>query len=101
MDNKTFEEKTFRKEARCPCCNNLMDAHTVVSTDNKYQPSPGDVSICFYCGAINLYDEELNIKIMTEEEQRKYSKSDPDQWQFVLYAREELRKVSEKLKQKK
>jgi hypothetical protein len=46
-----------------------MDA--VSCADGSYQvPSPGDCSGCPYCGRFSIFDENLMLRHMSEEEQK-------------------------------
>jgi hypothetical protein len=53
--------------SNCPCCGKKLDGAT--SLDNQpVLPSKGDLSICFYCATVSIFDENLNIKQLTKEE---------------------------------
>ena len=51
----------------CPTCFVSLDAADEIvnecgivnSTD---APTPGDIAVCFYCGAINEYDDDLHLR---------------------------------------
>ena len=50
----------------CPACGCVHDA--VTSTNGEYGPRPGDVSICSQCGAINVFDEKLVLRLVPDAE---------------------------------
>ncbi len=43
----------------CPKCKRLVDGVTDVLNDKT--PKAGDISICFYCKAINEFNIDLNL----------------------------------------
>jgi len=45
---------TTRLDLACPVCGAANDAHTEVGGGDA-APSTGDLSICFYCGALSEY----------------------------------------------
>lgn len=49
----------------CPNCKRKLDA--VTGVDHEEQPQPNDVSVCFYCGAINQFNDELELVPLPEE----------------------------------
>lgn len=55
--------KTFfmKEECLCPTCGVLLNKATPVGHEQR--PGPGDVTICFQCGEILLYGENLELKI--------------------------------------
>jgi hypothetical protein len=57
-------ETTKTEEQFCPYCGHVVDAH---STDQG-TPSPGDLSICFYCGEIMRFSEYLSLLKCNVEE---------------------------------
>jgi len=44
--------------AVCPNCNKGADGYTQTEPDTK--PKTGDVAICAYCGAIGLYEVDVD-----------------------------------------
>ena len=58
----------------CPRCGKLIDGSTCVDDEELPevpQPKPGDVSICTYCGAMCLFDEQLRSRLMTRAQRRR------------------------------
>lgn len=51
----------------CPRCGRVEDAHTS-ATGGKRPPGPGDVAICFYCLAVNVYADDLGLRTPTGAE---------------------------------
>lgn len=50
----------------CPSCGKELDAAT--SVEKEARPKPGDISICFYCGSINTFQEDLKLQQMGPQE---------------------------------
>ena len=44
--------QTKHKPTPCPCCGRVLEDSTAVYADRKTRPCAGDLSVCFYCGAI-------------------------------------------------
>lgn len=51
----------------CPVCGNKLDAATHVK-EKEIVPAPGDISICFYCATVSMFDENLKLEQMTNEQ---------------------------------
>jgi hypothetical protein len=54
-------------EARCPNCGYLVDAATEWS-DQSHKPEPNDISICFICGHISAFDDNMHLRELTDSE---------------------------------
>lgn len=50
----------------CPYCGKGCDA--VTGVNNEGTASPGDVSICWYCGEVALFGAELDLRKPTPQE---------------------------------
>lgn len=50
----------------CPSCGTTVDASTSVAGDHA--PSPGDVSICMYCGHLMAFADDLTLRPLTDKE---------------------------------
>lgn len=55
---------------QCPNCKAELEEHQATDLSNS-RPTPGDVSICFGCHHIGVYDENLAIREPTDEEFRE------------------------------
>lgn len=51
---------------RCSNCQKLLDRHTPI--DKSHSVSPGSVSICFNCGQVCIFQEDLTLRNITEGE---------------------------------
>ncbi len=51
----------FEKPVPCPSCGEELEASTYIR-NAKIEPTPGDISICFTCGAVNQFTEDLKLK---------------------------------------
>lgn len=57
----------------CPACKHPMDAAT--STDRPAKPKPDDVSVCFECGQVLLFNEDLTSRIPSQKEMIELQRS--------------------------
>jgi hypothetical protein len=51
----------------CTNCGKINDAATYIGS-GKETPSPGDISICYYCSHIMAFDEKLKLRELTDAE---------------------------------
>lgn len=49
----------------CPECKKLLSA---AFTPGRATPAPGDATVCFYCGALCKFDQELRVAPLSELE---------------------------------
>lgn len=59
-------ETTDIPECRCPHCGALI--HAASSLDHQHLPSPGLPVVCGYCGEINVFAEDLTVRLPTARE---------------------------------
>jgi hypothetical protein len=50
--------------APCPSCKTVLSDSTCVSKEGA-SPSPGDLSVCFYCGELLQFDDETAPRLLT------------------------------------
>lgn len=53
---------------QCPECGTFVNMHTAVNADKYIAPEEGDISLCFTCGSINCFDEDIQLRKATDEE---------------------------------
>lgn len=68
-------------DAHCPNCKALINA--AVTVDGASVPQDGDLTVCLYCGHICAYDENQQLRDLTDQEAYDAA-GDPD----ILYAME-------------
>ena len=51
----------------CTNCGRINDAATAVDLDGA-KPRPDDICLCFYCGHIMAYDEQMQLRNLTDAE---------------------------------
>jgi len=51
----------------CPGCDRNLDAATWVES-GPVVPVRGDISVCFYCGEVSVFNEDLRLRPITELE---------------------------------
>lgn len=70
----------------CPTCGEVVDDTTHPETGLDLDPSEGDVSICFYCGAFGVFTGEgKQTRMPTEAELLRFTMDrDLVKWQSLL-----------------
>jgi len=58
------------KKSLCPFCEFPLDGASQVNGDNL--PKPRDVSVCYKCGNISVFDDDLNLRRPTPKEEREF-----------------------------
>jgi hypothetical protein len=53
-------------ESRCLHCDKIVDAATNIKDDNG--PTPGDATVCIYCGHLMIFDDALRLRNPNSEE---------------------------------
>ncbi len=53
-------------ESKCPTCGKKLNAAKAL--EEQSTPVAGDISICFYCGSILSFQEDLSMKRMDIDE---------------------------------
>jgi hypothetical protein len=53
----------------CPECRTPLDAAGSLSTDDR--PVAGDASVCWHCGALLIFGEDLRLRAPTKRERRE------------------------------
>lgn len=66
---------------QCPACGYAMDAATNAEPGVDITPSPGSASICFRCGALAIYTDELQLRAPAAEELADIKRS--PQWPII------------------
>jgi hypothetical protein len=51
----------------CPSCNHTIP-HNDKPGDPVAVPSPGDLSVCFYCAAYLIFEDDMSVRLMEVEE---------------------------------
>jgi hypothetical protein len=77
----------FSKKTACSGCGAFLDA--AIHTVGDCVPGPGDLSVCFRCGAINLFAEDMSYLPCPPEIIEEMSETDRD---FIQKAVESVKK---------
>lgn len=72
----------------CPGCRTVLDCSTPVGETMRVEP--GAVSICAYCGAVGVFNEDLTLRAMTPEE---VLEAPPEFLRKVAHIRQVIRTV--------
>lgn len=54
--------------ALCWHCDRMLDGATGFGPTENERPGPGAVALCLYCGAVALFDADLELRPPTEGE---------------------------------
>lgn len=81
----------------CKNCNNVLDG---AFRPGEHIPSPGDFTVCLYCGNVGRYDPQMNIGPCTEQEVEEQNMLYPG-FKDELYKTKELCKLMLDAKQRK
>jgi len=78
------------KDFHCPKCGHKLDAAS--HSDGKdHAPEKGDVSLCFKCAAIMVFDDRFTIRKATPEEEEAIMRDEAVRqvYDAILWANEE------------
>lgn len=53
--------------AKCPSCGKTLDAWAI-EDNNQAPPKGGDFSMCAYCNAFMVFNDDLTLRLANEEE---------------------------------
>lgn len=56
---------------RCPHCEHILEGATGVTTQNA--PKPGDVTLCIYCAAVLVFQDDMRVRLPVEEEANEFA----------------------------
>jgi len=55
-------------QQKCPKCLKDIDRHIEINSGELIEPSIGDINVCFGCGSIFLFDTELKLVDLDEND---------------------------------
>lgn len=84
------------KYSKCPVCQSVLDAATIVNEDHPCLPKPGDVSICFVCGTLLEYEEGFFVHTLSEDSLDDIRTNNPDTYLQLILAQKEILKLRKK-----
>lgn len=67
----------------CPACGYRLDA-AMDAAGSDAAPGPGDFTVCFGCGAVLRYTDELGVRLVKEDEIDALYLVDPEQWRLIF-----------------
>jgi hypothetical protein len=79
----------------CLGCGSKIDGATHVGEDEDSAPDPGSITVCIYCGHIQIYDDTLKLRELTPEEQIEIAGD------ARILAIQRARAIAEKMERKK
>lgn len=72
-----------RSVCGCPCCGSVLNAAT--NTDGSSSgPEKDDITVCFYCGALLLFNEDLTTREAPDGYLEDIRAEDPEQYALIL-----------------
>lgn len=72
-------------------CGKPLNAATEAGPDET-PPNPGDLSMCFYCGYLHTFADDLTLRELTEAELDEFMR-DPELTGIVQRMRRHARKI--------
>jgi hypothetical protein len=55
------------KQSECLSCGRPLNSTSCVDGSDA-APSPGDVTVCFYCGLVMIFTDDLSLRDLTRDE---------------------------------
>lgn len=62
----------------CPDCGTKLDAHSGVGDSEGATPRAGSLVICSECGALLVFTEDLNLRLLTQKDREEFAREQPD-----------------------
>ena len=69
------------KPSICPTCGKILDA--VSAEDGTGSPEPGDITVCFYCGEILNFSDDMILEKISQELIDSFEKDFKDELLFI------------------
>ena len=80
------------KPILCTGCNTEQDGYTGVNVSDATAPRPGDVLVCWYCGAVNVLQDDGSAAMLTGRPLMELLLANPRLSSMVLAIAERLSK---------
>jgi len=77
---------------KCPTCGAELDAASHAGGNEDYHPSPEDLSICYYCTEMLIYNADMTLRVASVAELEALH---PDDLQELIQAREYIRSLGQ------
>jgi hypothetical protein len=74
-------EHTYLENSTCVTCK--ADLNAATHGVQGYTPRPGDFSFCFYCAEFMVFDEELKLRKVSEEEINSLSEEETEYYKYI------------------
>jgi hypothetical protein len=74
-------------EDQCPKCSARFDSAAPVNSSESAKVSPGDISLCIYCGIFLVFKPDLRVRLMTPDEMIAL---DPEALNMLLTAKSNI-----------
>ena len=84
---------THHTEAsKCPECGKSLDTHESVDLVDQRAPEKDDLSVCIKCASWNMFNEDLSLRVMTEED---INQIDPETIAHMQRFSDEIKKMND------
>lgn len=83
----------------CPACQTMLDSATSLR-DKKDKPDKHTLTVCFSCGELLRFDNDMKHERIPESMLREIKKEDPDSYGLLMHAQEAVRVLKKELGQK-
>ena len=74
---KKSEAVALKTNCTCPSCKTSTPLATNLSGEHV-QPENGDMSVCYKCGSVNIFDSNLDVVIASDDEIADFKLTSPD-----------------------
>ena len=75
----------------CPNCEDIVNEAAGVNHEQK--PSPKDISICFTCGAVNQFDDKLDLEPLDDGVLETMKESSPANYDLIMEVVSRINKI--------
>lgn len=73
----------------CRSCHRPLDGHTHAG-EGKAVPAFGDLSICFYCGTVSKFGEDLSLIPLSSQELLELNDNNPEAFDLLMTVRKHI-----------
>lgn len=79
------------EDSKCPHCGHTLDRHESTDAVDQRGPEKDDISICIKCASWNMFNKDLSLRVMTEED---INNVDPETLDHMKRFTTEIRKLN-------
>lgn len=79
------------KKSTCRECGTQLDGASEV-TGLERKPKSGDVSVCFMCGCLSMFDKDMDL-VEIPEDIVEMIRDEPETWEEIQIAIKEIKRI--------